>query len=307
MAEHTIDPTLIHHSWDSDLEPALAIASGDSVHYELKMCGDGQLDKGTPFEDANFDWDTLYNLAGPLHVENAAPGDTLEIEIVDLETGPWGWTSVMPEMGLLPEDFPTGFLTYFDLTRRDTTTLTDGVEIPLNPFLGTMGNHLDDPRQAGPFPPHKGGGNIDTKHLVKGASLFLPVYLDGAKFSCGDPHGVQGDGEVCVSAIETSMTATLKFALHKFCSDAPWFVVPDSNATATPPGGYYGTTGIGPDLMQGAKDAVRGMIGLLEARHSLEPEDAYVLCSLAGDLRIFEIVDAGVWNVGFTLPRAVFT
>ena len=168
----------------------------------------------------------------------------------------------MPDFGLLPEDFPTGFLRYFDLTTGATTTLSDGVEIALNPFLGTMGNHLDDPRQGGPFPPHKGGGNIDTKHLVKGASLYLPVYVDGAKFSCGDPHGAQGDGEVCVSAIETSMDATLRFTLHKFCSDAPWFVVPDSEATATPPGGYYGTTGIGPDLMQGAKDAVRGMIGL---------------------------------------------
>jgi acetamidase/formamidase len=307
MAEHTIDPTRTHHSWDSDLEPALTVASGDVVNYSLKMAGDGQLAPGLSYEQTSFDFDTLYNLVGPLHVEGAAPGDTLEIEVLELTTGEWGWTVVDKGLGLLPDDFPDPYVRYFDLTGRTTATLCDGVEIPLAPFLGTMGNHLDEPRQASAFPPNKGGGNIDTRHVVTGASLYLPVYVDGGRFSCGDPHGVQGDGEVCVSAIETAMEATLRFSVHKSRSSAPWFFVPDSAVAAPPPGGYYGTMGIGPDLMEGAKDAVRGMIELLGARHGLAREDAYVLCSLAGDLKIFEIVDAGVWNVGMTMPRSVFT
>jgi acetamidase/formamidase len=304
--EHVIDPSRIHHHWDSNLEPALSVASGDVVEYELKMCAEGQLERGMPFEETKLDFDTLYNLVGPVYVEGAEPGDTLEVEILALEPGEWGWTCVLADLGLLPEDFPDPYMRYFDLTNGDTTTLVDGVEVPIRPFLGTMGNHLDDPAEAGPFPPHKGGGNVDTRHLVEGTSFHLPVYVDGALFSCGDPHAAQGDGEVCVAAIETSMHATLRFTLHKSPSSAPWFVVPETGSTSLLEGGYYGTMGIDEDLMQGAKKAVRGMIELVGTRHGLDPEDAYVLCSLAGDLKIFEIVDAGMWNVGFALPRAVF-
>jgi acetamidase/formamidase len=307
VTEHTIDPARIHHSWDSDLEPALTVASGDVVHYSLKMAGDGQLAPGMTYADTAFDFDTLYNLVGPLHVDGAEPGDTLEIEILALATGDWGWTVVDEGLGLLPEDFPDPYVRFFDLTQGDTVTVCDGVQIKKAPFLGTMGNHLDDPRQVSAFPPHKGAGNIDTRHLVTGASLYLPVYVDGGRFSCGDPHAAQGDGEVCVSGIETAMEASLRFTVHKERSSAPWFFVPDSSVAAPPPGGYYGTTGIDPDLMQGAKAAVRNMIELLGIRHGLTREDAYVLCSLAGDLKIHEIVDAGVWNVGMTMPRSVFT
>jgi acetamidase/formamidase len=110
-----------------------------------------------------------------------------------------------------------------------------------------------------------------------------------------------------VAAIETDMQATLRFRLHRRSISTPRFVVPGPLTPRTDAGGYYGTMGISPDLMQGAKAAVRGMIELVTAEHGLDAEDAYVLCSLAGDLKILEIVDAGVWNVGFTLPRSVFT
>jgi acetamidase/formamidase len=306
--EHTIDPTRIHHDWDASLEPALRIESGDSVHFDLQMAGHGQVENGWPYERAAFDFDTLYNLLGPIWVEGAAPGDVLEVEVVALRTGDWGWCAVLPELGLLPEDFPDPFLRYFDLTRGDTTALGDSVEIPLEPFLGTMGVLPDDVDKAPPFPPHKGGGNVDTRHLKQGTTLQLPVFREGALFSCGDPHAAQGDGEVCVAAIETAMQATLRFTLRRGRSiSTPRFVVPGALTPRTDAGGHYGTMGIHADLMQGAKQAVRGMVELAVAEHGLAPEDAYVLCSLAGDLKIFEIVDAGVWNVGFTLPLNVFT
>jgi len=126
-------------------------------------------------------------------------------------------------------------------------------------------------------------------------------------FSCGDPHAAQGDGEVCVAAIECGMRATLRFRLHKRSVSTPRFTVPGALTPRVDTGGFYGTMGIHSDLMAGAKAAVRGMIDLLVETHRLSREDAYVLCSLAGDLKILEIVDAGVWNVGFTVPRAVFT
>jgi acetamidase/formamidase len=306
--EHTIDPTRIHHEWNASLEPTLRIESGDSVHFDLLMAGDGQVDRDSDYADARFDFDTMYNLLGPIWVEDAEPGDALEIEVVSLRTGDWGWCSVIPELGLLPEDFPDGLLRFFDLTQGDTTAHCEGVAIPIEPFLGTMGVVPDDVEQASPFPPHKGGGNIDTRHLKQGATLILPVFREGALFSCGDPHAAQGDGEVCVAAIETAMQATLRFGLRKGADlSTPRFVVPGPLTPRTDAGGYYGTMGIDGDLMQGAKLAVRGMIDLVVEQHGLSREDAYVLCSVAGDLKICEIVDAGVWNVGFTLPRSVFT
>jgi acetamidase/formamidase len=170
-----------------------------------------------------------------------------------------------------------------------------------------MGVLPDDVEEASPFPPHKGGGNIDTRHLKTGTTLELPVFREGALFSCGDSHAAQGDGEVCVAAIETDMQATLRFDVRKDAAlHTPRFVVPGPLTPRTDDGGYYGTMGIHADLMQGAKEAVRGMIQLVVERHGLAREDAYVLCSLAGDLKILEIVDAGVWNVGFTMPRSIF-
>jgi acetamidase/formamidase len=305
--DHVIDATRIHHRWDASLEPTLRIEPGDTVRFDIRMAGHGQVDKGWDFEQTKFDFDTLYNLLGPVYVEGAAPGDTLEVEILELHTGPWGWCVVLPELGLLPEHFPDPFLRYFDLTQGDTTALGDSVRIPIEPFLGTMGTLPDDVDQAAPFPPHKGGGNVDTRHLKTGATLLLPVFREGALFSCGDPHAAQGDGEVCVAAIETDMQATLRFGLRKHSISTPRFVVPGPLTPRTDAGGYYGTMGIHPDLMQGAKEAVRGMIELITADHALPREDAYVLCSLAGDLKILEIVDAGVWNVGLTMPRSVFT
>jgi acetamidase/formamidase len=304
--EHTIAPNLIHHVWDRSLDPALIIESGDVVQFELLMAGDGQVFEGATFEDVAFDFDTIYNLSGPIYVEGAKPGDTLEIELLSLEPGEWGWTVFLPELGLLADDFPDGYLKLWDLPGGHRATLVPGVEVPCAPFLGTMGNCIDEPGQHLPFPPHGGGGNLDNRHLTQGSSLWLPVLCEGALFSCGDPHAAQGDGEVCVSAIECAMTATLRFTLRKSRIVAPAFRTPGALASSAAAGGYHATMGISPDLMEGAKAAVRAMIAWLVEEHGLSREDAYILCSVAGDLKILEVVDAGVWNVAMAMPLAVF-
>jgi acetamidase/formamidase len=303
--EHVIDPTRVHHSWDSALEPTLAIASGDSVFFELAMAGRGQVVEGGSYEETSFDWDTLYNLLGPIRVHGAAPGDTLEVELLALEPGDWGWTAVLPGLGLLADDFPDGFVRTFDLRERGSVTVAPGVAVPWNPFLGTLGTHPGEPAQAPPFPPHRGGGNIDNRHLVAGTTLWLPVWLGGALFSCGDPHAAQGDGEVCVSAVECDMYATLRFHLHKRTIAAPAYDVPAGGRDRYARG-YIGSMGIDADLMNGSQLAVRAMLDRLGDERGLSREDAYVLSSLAGDLHIHEVVDAGVWNVGFTIPLEVF-
>ena len=176
------------------------------------------------------------------------------------------------------------------------------------PFCGTMGTCPDRPGRFVPFPPHEGGGNMDTRHLIAGTKLYLPVHIPGGRFSFGDSHAAQGDGEVCVAAIECGMKASLKFGLVKGRSTPPWFITkPGSLTPRSDVAGYYGTTGIAPDLMEGARMAVRQMIELLGHEHGLDPRMAYMLCSLAGDLKIYEIVDMGMWNVGMCMPRVVFT
>jgi acetamidase/formamidase len=304
MSEHTLDRSLIHHEWNNALEPALSIRSGDVIDFDLLMCGTGQVFDDSSIEDVVWDFDTMYNLAGPIHVEGARPGDTLRIEILSLVPGPWGWTTIMPGLGLLPDDFPEAHLQIWDLRNGEFAMLGDSVRVPLRNFLGTLGVALDEPGSITPFPPNRGGGNMDMRHLVEGSTLWLPILCEGALFSCGDPHAGQGDGEVCVSAIECDMRASIRLTVEPRSLAAPSYRVPAAAQRA--PVEYHGTMGIDSDLMVCAQKAVRAMIAWIVEEHGLRPVDAYVLASVAGDLHIHEIVDSGVWNVGITVPLDIF-
>ena len=252
------------------------------------------------------DFDTLYHLAGPVYVEGAAPGDTLRVDILELEPGDWGWASVGPGLGLLPDDFTEVWAGTFDLRARGTVEIAPGIRIPTTPFLGTMGTHPDGSEIASAFPPHKGGGNVDTRHLSTGSTLWLPVWCEGALFSCGDPHAAQGDGEVCVTAVECPMNASLRLSVEHRTIPGPCFATAGPLLKVDESAGHFGTMGIDPDLMEGARTAVRNAIAWLQDEHGLSAREAYVLCSLVGDLKIFEIVDTGVWNVGITIPLSIF-
>ncbi len=304
--EHQIDANRIHHGWDNTLQPTLRISSGDIVHYDLLMAGHGQVHEGASFEETSFDFDTLYNMLGPVYVDGARPGDTLRVEILDLRPGEWGWCVILPDLGTLPDHFPDPYLRTLDLRSGTHAELVPGVRIPFAPFLGTMGNHPDEPATASAFPPHKGGGNMDNRHLTAGSTLWLPVWCEGALFSCGDPHAFQGDGEVCVAAMECDMRASLRFTVEPRTIPGPHFRTAGALTPKVDAGGHHGAMGIAPDLMEGTRKAVLSMTEWIVAEHGLTREDAYMLCSLAGDLKILEVVDAGVWNVGFTLPLSVF-
>ena len=307
--EHTLDKRKVHHKWDKRNPPAIEIDPGDTVHCETAEVTNNQV---TPGCDASvmgkIDFAQLYPLAGPIYVNSAEPGDILEVDILRLNPLKWGWAGIIPGLGLLAEDFNQPYIRHFDLSNGSTAPLRDDVQIPIQPFCGTMGVATDEDGAFDVLPPTKGAGNIDTRHLTVGARLHLPVYVPGALFSAGDCHAAQGDGEVCVAAIECGMKASLRFELVKQRSSAPWFVTqPGSLTPKSDVAGYFGTTGIAPDLMEGARMAVRQMIELLGDKHGLDPKMAYMLCSLAGDLKIYEIVDMGMWNVGMCMPRVVFT
>jgi acetamidase/formamidase len=305
---HTFPTDSVHHTWDAGNAPVITVDSGDTVVLTTRDVSDGQL---SPAADASIfaelDWERSYPLAGPIAISGAEPGDTLAIEVVDLQTKGWGWTAIIPGLGLLTEDFPDAYLRLFDLTTGDTTYLREDIGIPVEPFLGTMGVCPAGAEQQAVMPPGVFGGNIDTRQLTVGSTLYLPVQVAGALFSCGDAHAAQGDGEVCVTGIEAPMDVTLRFGLEKGRRiPAPQFLTTGPLTPRVGAAGFYGTTGVGPDLYAAAQDAVRAMIDHLVRSYALSREDAYVLSSLCVDLKISEIVDAGEFVVSAALPLAVF-
>jgi acetamidase/formamidase len=180
-------------------------------------------------------------------------------------------------------------------------------KVPLKPFTGTIGVAPAEAGLHSIVPPRRVGGNMDVRDIAQGTELYLPVEVAGALFSVGDTHAAQGDGEVCGTAIESPMRVALKFNLIKQTPLAfPRFKTSGPVTRHIDAKGYDVTTGIGPDLMQAARAAVRSMIDLQARQHSLSAIDAYLLCSVCGDLRISEIVDLPNWTVSFYFPRVIF-
>ena len=200
----------VHYRWDNTLPPVAEVESGDTIVADLQEVSGGQITRSSTVADlTRMDADRVYPLAGPVLVKGARRGDVLAVEILDLQPGDWGWTSIIPGLGLLQEDFPDPYLKIWDLSARTHASLRRDIRIPLAPFLGTMGVAPEDRGSFPIMPPGKFGGNMDIRYLNVGATLLLPVWVEGALFSCGDAHAVQGDGEVCISAIETPMRARL--------------------------------------------------------------------------------------------------
>ena len=306
---HYFPSDQVHFTWDAGNAPVLTVESGDTVVAHTRDVSDDQITPDSTVDDiAGLDWDRVYPLAGPIAVDGAEPGDTLAIEVLDLHTQGWGWTAILPGLGLLPDDFPDPYLRIFDLTTGDVTYLRDDIAIPIEPFMGTMGVCPAGASAQPVMPPGAFGGNMDTRQLTRGTTLYLPVQVGGALFSCGDAHAAQGDGEVCVTGLESPMYGALRFTLHKDRPiPAPQYLTGGALAPRVADAPWYGTTGVGPDLFAGAQEAVRAMVDHLTASYGLSREDAYVLSSLCVDLRISEIVDAGQYVVSALLPEAVFT
>jgi len=310
--EHAIERGKVHYKWDKTNPTAVEIEPGDVVHFETDEVTDGQITEGCDASKlGQIDFNRLYPLAGPVFVKGAKPGDLLEIEILALDPIDWGWTGLLPGLGLLSEDFPDPYIRHFDLRNGQYAELRHDIRIPLQPFCGTMGVATDEQGPIDVLPPTKGAGNIDTRHLNVGAKLYLPVFVDGALFSAGDCHATQGDGEVCVTGIECPMRFSLRFNLVKGGPARAWryqFVTPPGSLQSkSDTKGYYACTALGPDLMENAKNAVRDLIDWLGREKGLSREDAYVLCSLASDLKISQIVDRPNWGVSAYLSLAVFT
>ncbi|HLG61181.1 MAG TPA: acetamidase/formamidase family protein [Ktedonosporobacter sp.] len=300
-----------HLAWDHSIPPIARIQSGEEVSFDMLEASNGQIGPESTVEAIRtLDFARVDQVNGPIYVEGAAPGDTLEVEFLDLQPAEWGWTAIIPGFGLLADEFPEPAIKVWHLEggADGYGEFAPGIRIPLSPFCGEVGLA---PGVAGAFstiPPYRHGGNMDTKHLTKGARLFLPVEVEGALFSMGDGHAAQGDGEVCGTAIETPMRATVRLTVHKDRPvPEPQFFTAGPLAQRTNTSPYYCTDGIGPDLMEATRKAVRHMIDYLQRTYGLSRADAYMLCSVAVDLKLCEVVDAPHWLVGAFLPQSIFT
>lgn len=296
-----------HIGWDNSLEPIATIEPGDELEFGIVDSSGGQIFADSTVEAvANIDFGKVNPVTGPIRIEGAQPGDTLEIEILDFDESGWGWTAIIPGFGLLADDFPDPFL-HISRYANGMVEFTPEIRFPSRPFPGTIGVALSEPGIHSVVPPREQGGNLDVRDLVQGSRLYLPVAVPGAIFSVGDTHAAQGDGEVCGTAIESPMNIRLRFGLQKASGQKrPQFEVNQPLRTSEAQAGYFATTGVGPDLFQAAKDAIRDMIDHLGREYDMEPSLAYCLCSVAVDLKISEIVDAPNWVVSAYLPKGIF-
>lgn len=300
-------PETVHWGFfDASLRPVLEVNSGDRVTFhclsgepedmpsdlswvlpELReVHAKGQRGPGPHF------------MTGPVWLRGARPGDALEVRILDCTLRQdWGWNLIVPLLGALPEDFPRVRRMYIPIDRQAMMAkLPWGTRVPLKPFFGVMG--VAPPAVYGRITsiiPREHGGNLDNKELVPGASLYLPVWNEGALFSVGDGHAVQADGEVCLTAIEAALSGTFELIVRKDLS----LRFPRAETPT-----HYITMGLDPDLDDAAKQALREMISLLGQIAGLPPEDAYTLCSLAADLRVTQLVD-GHKGIHAMLPKAI--
>ncbi len=294
-------------AWDNSIEPVARVESGGTVEFDLLDAACGQIGPDSTVETVRtLDFSRVDQVNGPVYVEGAAPGDTLQVEFLDLQPADWGWTALIPGFGLLADLFPEPALRIWRLA-DGWAEFAPGIRIPLEPFCGEVGLAPGAPGALSTIPPYRHGGNMDTKHLTKGATLYLPVEAEGALFSMGDGHAAQGDGEVCGTAIETPMRATVRLTVRKGLSiPQPQFLTAGPLAPRANTAPYYATDGIAPDLLEAARLAVLHMIEHLERTYGLSRPDAYMLCSVAVDLKICEVVDAPNWLIGAFLPQSIF-
>jgi acetamidase/formamidase len=289
-------PDTVHWGFfDAGLKPLLTIESGDEVTLSTVSGAPETLPKADSGLAVPPALSAIHGrvpqrlgphiMTGPIAVRGAKAGQVLEVRIKSIALNyDWGYNAIRPLAGALPDDFAEKRLIHIPLDRaRMTGRLPWGLELPLKPFFGVM---VVAPPPAwgavGSAPPRRNGGNMDNKELVAGSTLYLPIHIDGALFSVGDGHGVQGDGEVCITAIETGLVGT--FELHirdDFALQWPMAETPDE----------FITMGFDPDLDDAAMIALRNMLDLICARTNLSREDAYTLCSLAADLRVTQVVN----------------
>jgi acetamidase/formamidase len=314
-ATHTLKATpktVVWGYYDASAAPVLRVKSGDTVEIQTLITSSPKRleEAGVPAEQVEQSLRDItkevtnkgpggHILTGPIYIEDAQPGDVLEVRIVAARLAiPYAYNGFGPGRGFLPEDYPYPKMKIIPLDeKRMVARFAPGIEIPLRPFFGSMG--VAPPEGTGKFssnPPWIHAGNLDNKDLVAGTTLYIPVHAAGALFEVGDGHAGQGNGEVDITALETSLVGTFQFVVRKDMhlrwprAETPTSLI---------------TMGLHEDLNEATKAAVREMIDFLMTEKHLSRDDAYMLASVAGDLSITELVD-GNKGVHMAIPKGIF-
>ena len=303
------------HYWSGD-KPVLRIKSGDTVEV-LTMSTSNPASRaraGVKDEDIQPEWKAIYAnqppreergpgghvLTGPIYIEGAEPGDVLEVRIQKIQLAvPYATNGFSPTRGVLPAtDFERGATRLIPLDmKRNVAKFSDNIEIPVHPFFGSMGVAPDPSKgKVDSAPPGQHAGNLDNKDLVAGTTLYIPVFVPGALFLVGDGHAGQGNGEVDITAMETSLTGTFQFVVRKDMK-LKW----PRGETPT----HWIAMGLDPDLTQALILAVREAIDFLVTEKHLSREEAYALCSVAVDFNVTQAVD-GTKGVHGMIPKSIF-
>ncbi|RPI90594.1 MAG: acetamidase [Chloroflexi bacterium] len=306
MREHFLDGSVTQPFWDNSVTPRLEIDPGDTVVFDCpEPCG-----QVTPDWDdeklASIDFTPIHALVGSVYVKGAKPGDALQVEILDLKHKGWGWSGHLQHFGLLQEDFDFAYIHHWKLEGDQCFFGTSNIVVPFEPFCGCMGVAPQEPGRITTIAPGKFGGNMDVRDLRIGSTAWLPVFVEGALFSCGDCHSNQGNGELSGTGIESPMMVTLRFNVRKDISVKELQFDTPSPLSKMDTDGYHVTTANGPDLMENARNATRYMINWIVETYDLTASQAYVLCSTAADLKISQIVDAPNFIVSAYVPLSIF-
>lgn len=295
--DHSLRSDQTHNKFSRTIEPILTINAGEIVEISTEEATDGQLKLESDTADLmNLSFDPIHPLTGPIYVNDAKPGDVLAVTLHKIEIGTWGWTAILPGFGFLADEFTEPYLRTWELAGKNTLKFSDGISIPLKPFPGVLGVAPDTDSLLSTIPPRANGGNMDDPNIVEGTTVYLPVFVDGALFSIGDAHAAQGLGEVCGTAIEAPMKFLVEINLIKGSSIAePQYENDD----------VYAVTAFATTIDEAARKATKYMIEHLIKNYGLTRNDAYMLCSLAGDLKIAEVVDVPHMLVTMSIDKNV--
>lgn len=290
-----------HFAFSRAIPAVIRVPSGAIVEVHTKEASNGLIRPGMTVEEYRaVEWPDEFGhpLAGPVFVEGAEPGDVLAVTLRDIELGNWGWTDTDPHWAYLGDELDGTYLKTYEFDEgTEYARFADDIAIPLKPFPGVMGVAPDTDEMLSTIPPRENGGNMDDPDIVEGTTVYFPIFVKGALFSIGDTHAAQGHGEVSGTAIEAPMRVTYEVNVLK---DSRRITEPQYETDE-----FYAVTAFALTLDEAAKKATRFMINYLMEEHGLEQHEANMLCSVAADLKIAEVVDGNVL-VSMHIPKSLF-
>ncbi|MGK7390500.1 MAG: acetamidase/formamidase family protein [Candidatus Cyclobacteriaceae bacterium M2_1C_046] len=281
---HTLTKDQTHNKFSSLIPPVLRVQPGAVIEAYTEDASDEQLNQYSDLAALDtLDFEPIHPLTGPVYVEGAQPGDVLKVTLHKVELGNWGWNAIIPGFGFLADTIKSKYIRTYEFDKSTKSVMfNENINIPLKPFPGVMAVAPATEEMLSTIPPRSNGGNMDDPNMTEGTTIYFPVFVEGALFSIGDGHASQGLGEVCGTAIEAPLRIVYEIDVIKNRQiQEPQYETDE----------YYATTGFAPTIDEAAKKATWYMIQYLKDEHNLSTEEAYALCSLAGDLKIAEVVD----------------